>query len=114
VLSELKNRLRSGDVWVVGSRQFKDFDAYLLDFKRFAELRDQDGLSLDVVTDGNRYLNDRCKQLEQLLGTVDALAQRGELPDAAIAAENSKLRRSPTQYQRRRRASPNRYFRIRP
>jgi hypothetical protein len=26
VLSELKNRLRSGDVWVVGSRQFKDFD----------------------------------------------------------------------------------------
>ena len=91
VLSELKNRLRSGDVWVVGSRQFKDFDTYLLDSKRFAELRDQDRLLLDVVTDGNRYLNERCSQLEQALGTVDALAQRGELPDAAIAAGELKI-----------------------
>jgi len=85
VLSELKNRLRSGDVWVVGSRQFKDFDTYLLDSKRFAELRDQDRLLLDVVTDGNRYLNERCSQLEQALGTVDALAQRGELPARRVA-----------------------------
>lgn len=29
-LSELKNALRSGDIWVQGSRQFKDFDEYLL------------------------------------------------------------------------------------
>jgi hypothetical protein len=29
-LSELKNALRSGDVWVQGSRQFKDFDEYLV------------------------------------------------------------------------------------
>jgi hypothetical protein len=91
VLSELKNRLRSGDVWVIGSRQFKDFDAYLLDAKRFAELRDQDGLSLGVITDGNRYLTERCRQLEQALGTVDALARRGELPDAIIAAGELKI-----------------------
>ncbi len=25
-LSELKNALRSGDIWVQGSRQFKDFE----------------------------------------------------------------------------------------
>jgi len=91
VLSELKNRLRSGDVWVLGSRQFKDFDTYLLDSKRFAELRDQDRLSLAVVTDGTRYLNERCRQLEQTLGKVDALAQRGELPDASIAAGELKI-----------------------
>ena len=30
VLSELKNSLRSGDIWVQGSRQFKDFEDYLL------------------------------------------------------------------------------------
>ena len=29
-LSELKNALRSGDIWVQGSRQFKDFEEYLL------------------------------------------------------------------------------------
>lgn len=28
VLSELKNSLRSGDIWVQGSRQFKDFEEY--------------------------------------------------------------------------------------
>lgn len=76
---------------MIGSRQFKDFDAYLLDSKRFAELRDQDGLSFGVITDGNRYLSERCRQLEQALGTVDALAQRGELPDAIIAAGELKI-----------------------
>ena len=30
VLSELKNALRSGDIWVQGSRQFKDFEDYLV------------------------------------------------------------------------------------
>jgi hypothetical protein len=44
-----------------------------------------------TVTDGNRYLNERCSQLEQALGTVDALAQRGELPDVAIAAGELKI-----------------------
>ena len=34
-LSELKNALRSGDVWVHGSRQFKDFDEYLVPAKKF-------------------------------------------------------------------------------
>jgi TnpA family transposase len=36
VLSELKNSLRSGDIWVQGSRQFKDFDEYLLPTERFS------------------------------------------------------------------------------
>lgn len=30
VLSEVKNLLRSGDIWVQGSRQFRDFEDYLL------------------------------------------------------------------------------------
>lgn len=29
-LAELKNALRSGDMWVTGSRQFRDFNDYLL------------------------------------------------------------------------------------
>ena len=36
VLSELKNALRSGDTWVQGSRQFKDFEEYLLPTEKFA------------------------------------------------------------------------------
>jgi hypothetical protein len=35
VLSELKNALRSGDVWISGSRQYRDFEAYLLPSSQF-------------------------------------------------------------------------------
>ena len=45
VLSEMSNALRSGDLWVVGSRQFKDFDEYLLTVDIFAQLRSS-GLSI--------------------------------------------------------------------
>src|SRR5256885_12175508 len=38
-LSELKNALRSGDVWVQGSRQFKDFDEYLVPGEKFTTLK---------------------------------------------------------------------------
>jgi len=37
VLTELEKGLRAGDVWVPGSRQFKDFEEYLLRRERFAE-----------------------------------------------------------------------------
>ena len=35
VLAELRNALRSGNIWVQGSRQFKAFDEYLLPAERF-------------------------------------------------------------------------------
>ena len=38
-MAELKNALRSGDIWVVGSRQFKDFDDYLLPAEKFETLK---------------------------------------------------------------------------
>jgi hypothetical protein len=38
-MSELKNALRSGDVWVEGSRQHKDFDEYLITTKEFTTLK---------------------------------------------------------------------------
>jgi hypothetical protein len=37
-LSELKNALRAGDMWVPGSRQFKDFEEYLLPHAHFCRL----------------------------------------------------------------------------
>ena len=46
---ELKNGLRAGDVWVPGSRQFKDFEEYLLRPERFAELRDTQALPVALA-----------------------------------------------------------------
>ncbi|WP_213807823.1 Tn3 family transposase [Granulicella sp. dw_53] len=90
-LTELKNRLRSGDVWVAGSRQFKDFDAYLLEPSRFAELRTQQNLSLPVEHNGDTYVEGRVALLKQSLDEVDGLAARGELPDAAVTESGLKI-----------------------
>ncbi len=61
VLAELKNALRSGDIWVRGSRQFKDFDEYLLPAGKFASLRQAGQLPLGIVTDCDRYLQTGCR-----------------------------------------------------
>lgn len=84
VLSELKNSLRSGDISVQGSRQFKDFEAYLLPPQRFAAQRDQRKLGLAVETDCDRFLESRLAMLERELATVERLAAANELPEASI------------------------------
>lgn len=43
-LSELKNALRSGDVWAQGSRQFKNFDEYLMPVEKCASLKKANAL----------------------------------------------------------------------
>jgi TnpA family transposase len=86
VLSELKNSLRSGDIWVQGSRQFKDFEEYLLPPPRFAAQRDQRELGLAVETDCECFLEARLAILERELAAVERLAAANELPDAAITS----------------------------
>ena len=84
VLSELKNALRSGDIWVLGSRQFKDFDEYLLPIDTVAALKRTNSLPLAVATDCEQYLNERLLLLEQKLRAVNLRAAANELPDAII------------------------------
>jgi hypothetical protein len=83
-LSELKNALRSGDVWVQGSRQFKDFDEYLVPIEKFATLKLASELPLAVATDCDQYLHDRLELLEAQLATVNRMAAANDLPDAII------------------------------
>ena len=52
-LAELKNALRSGDIWVQGSRQFKDFDEYLVPAGKFAALKLAGDLPLAGAASGN-------------------------------------------------------------
>ena len=89
--SELKNALRSGDIWVQGSRQFKDFDEYLVPAEQFTALKQADTLPLAVATDCDRYLSERLGQLEQQLTTVNRMAQANELPDATITSSGLKI-----------------------
>ena len=84
VLSELRNALRSGDLWVVGSRQFRDFEEYLLSAETFAAMKPK-GLPLAINTGCRDYLEQRGIQLHETLTAVNGLAERGELPDASLA-----------------------------
>jgi TnpA family transposase len=94
ILSELKNSLRSGDIWVKGSRQFKNFEEYLLPIPRYTEQRDKSELGISIETDCDTFLKKRLNQLEQELKTVEYLASVDELPDAVIT-ENGRLKISP-------------------
>ncbi|WP_035564450.1 Tn3 family transposase [Hymenobacter sp. IS2118] len=90
-LAELKNALRSGDMWVVGSRQFKDFEEYLVPAQPFAALLEAGQLPLAVEADGEHYLRQRLAHLTLQLETVNQLAAAGELPDASLTAAGLKI-----------------------
>ena len=91
VFSELKNALRSGDVWVQGSRQFKDFEEYLLPADKFETLKLAHKLPLAIVTDCDQYLHDRLLVLEQQLEIVNRMASANNLPDAIITESGLKV-----------------------
>lgn len=93
VLSELKNSLRSGDIWVQGSRQFRDFEEYLLPTEKFGAMKTAHQLPIAVNQDCDQYLHDRLLLLEEKLARVNRLALTNELPDAIIT--DTGLRISP-------------------
>src|SRR5512135_2313981 len=84
VLAEMRNALRSGDLWVAGSRQFRDFEEYLLPAATFEAMR-PGGLPLAIETDCRTYLDQRGARLHEMLTAVNGLAERGALPDASLA-----------------------------
>ncbi len=90
VLSELKNALRSGDLWVSGSRQFKDFADYLLPQDIYADIK-KSGLPLPVEQDGSQYIDGRLEQLTDELNLVNDLAAKGLLPDVSITDGTLKI-----------------------
>ena len=67
-LSELKNALRSGDIWVKGSRQFRDFDDYLLPAEKFAALKREQALPLAINPNSDQYLEERLQLLDEAVG----------------------------------------------
>ncbi|WP_454172860.1 Tn3 family transposase [Microbacterium maritypicum] len=91
VLTELRNALRAGDMWVDGSRQFRDFDTYLLPVEHYQALRDAGRLPIAVTTSRDDYLQERLNLLQQQLETVNALARRDQLPDASFTSGRLKL-----------------------
>jgi hypothetical protein len=76
---------------VQGSRQFKDFEDYLVPPAKFASLKQASELPLAVATDCDQYLHDRLTLLETQLATVNRMALANELPDAIITESGLKI-----------------------
>lgn len=91
VLTELKNALRAGDIWVKGSRQFKDFNEYLIPADKYVSLKQVDQLQLDVTVDCDDYLKERLTVLRDNLGIVNRMAKNNELPDAVMTEAGIKI-----------------------
>ena len=91
VMAELKNALRSGDVSVRGSRQFQDFEDYLIPRSEFERKVAQNGLHVSVPTSHAVYLEERLSLLKQALDQTDALATTGQLPDVELSTAGLKI-----------------------
>jgi len=84
VLSELRDRLRAGDVWVSGSRQYRSFEERLISKETLQELQQAGTLSVAVEADFEQFIAGRRALLDERLTAIDARARDGLLPDVTI------------------------------
>jgi len=91
VMAELKNSLRSGDVAVAGSRQFRDFEDYLMPHPEFDRRLTQGELHVAVPTTGAAYIEERMSLLRNALDQTNTLAREDQLPDAELNTTGLKI-----------------------
>lgn len=84
VLSELRDRLLAGEVWVTGSRQHRSFEERLLSSETVEELRQAERLPVAVEADFDKFIESRRALLNRRMAAVDAHARDGLLPGVTI------------------------------
>jgi TnpA family transposase len=91
VMAELKNALRSGDVSVSGSRQFRAFEEYLMPHAEFNVGIEEGSLCLVGSTSPADYLDARLSLLRRALDQTNSLAAQGQLPEAELGSSGLKI-----------------------
>ena len=84
VLSELRDRLRAGDVWVVGSQRYRAFEERLISRETLNELERGGTLPIAVDADLERFISARRAFLNERLAAIDVKAKGGLLPDVIL------------------------------
>jgi TnpA family transposase len=84
VLSELRDRLRAGDVWVIGSRRYRSFEERLISRETQQELQQSGALPIAVDADFERFIAGRRALLDERLAAVELKAKGGLLPDVTL------------------------------
>ena len=84
VLSELRDRLRAGDVWVTGSRQYRSYEERLVSPETLENLKQSGDLPIAVEVDFDTFIASRQTLLDERMTAVDARAAEGKLPDVTL------------------------------
>lgn len=98
VLNELRHMLRSGDLWVKGSKRYQDFEDYLLPQADWQALKASGDLPIPIRVDAESYLEDRAEQLHQTMTVVEQGIKKNALPDVRL--QDGRLKISPLKSQR--------------
>ena len=102
VVVHLRDRLRAGDVWVEGSRAYRQFEDYLLPPATFAVLRAERRLGLALPDTAAAWIEARGAVLREKLEAVLAATAAGKLVDASL--DEAGLKVAPIRREQRERA----------
>lgn len=93
VLTELREHVRAGDVSIVGSRQYRDFEEYLFSEDTWYQTKENTRLSVslsfeDYITERTSSLNERLKWLAANSNKLDGVSlEKGKLSLARLEKE---------------------------
>lgn len=102
VIVHLRDRLRAGDIWIEGSRAYRQFEDYLLPPAAFGVLRNEGRLGLALPDTAAAWLEARGTVLRHKLAAVLAAAAAGTLVDASL--DEAGLKVAPIRREQRERA----------
>ena len=87
-LAALRDRLRSAEIWVDGSRSFRPIDEHLMPRTTFITLKEEDRLGLGVQADGAQWLAEARQMLDFNLQRLAHRARSGKLEGVRLEAGN--------------------------
>ncbi len=85
-LAALRDRLRSADIWVDGSRSFRPIDEHLMPRSTFTTMKEEDRLGLGVQGDGAAWLAEARQMLDFNLKRLAHRARSGKLEGVRLEA----------------------------
>ena len=90
-LLALRDRLRAGDIWVEGSRQWRAIEDQLIPLALFAAMREAGPLPVAVPATAEEYLAERRALLERRMTEINAKAAAETLEDVRIKGSEMKI-----------------------
>jgi TnpA family transposase len=84
VLSELRDRLHAGDVWVAGSRRYRSVEERLISKQTFQDLQNAGTLPVAVEADFETFIENRRALQDKRLTHINSRAKDGLLPGVTI------------------------------